>query len=238
MNDPPLPTDGGTGETSAVTVTSMQGVVKQVAGAALRAGRKVTLVAAAKRVWDERLNMAVQAGISVFGENYAQDFARKVHSFDRLPVQWHFIGHLQRNKARKVVGVAQLIQTVDTLELAQHIHRICYKRGITQDVLLQVNIDEDPNKSGVAPDDLSSLLTEMAELKRVQVRGLMVLPSRSDMDERRASFRRARALFDDIAPHRHNFDTLSMGMSEDWREAIEEGSTMVRLGTVLFGERT
>lgn len=227
------------GESGAeVSVATMTAVLRQVQGLSLKTGQPVDVVAATKTIWDERLNMAVEAGVKIFGENYAQDFSRKATSFDHLPVTWHFIGHLQRNKARTVVGAASLIQTVDSEDLAEHLERICTKRGVTQEVLVQVNVDEDPAKSGAAPGLAPSLCGFIETQPRLRLRGLMVLTERTGTPERRESYHRARELFDFLAPHHgENFDILSMGMSEDFREAIEAGSTMVRLGSVLFGER-
>lgn len=216
----------------------IRATLKQVLSASLRAGRPVTVVAASKGVWDERLQAAVDLGVTTFGENYAQDFVRKAQSLDYLPVTWHFIGHLQRNKVRLVVGLADLIHSVDSLELAEHIDRVCSKRGTDQKVLLQVNIDGDPNKDGIAPDQLISTAMQMREYRHVLIQGMMVLPMQEDLEMRRKSFRRSRELFEElkeaIGPQ---VQILSMGMSEDWQVAVEEGATMIRLGTVLFGQR-
>ncbi len=227
------------GETAKeVSVASMTAVLRQVQLLSLKTSQQVDVVAATKTIWDERLNMAVEAGVKIFGENYAQDFLRKATSFDHLPVAWHFIGHLQRNKARTVVGAASLIQTVDDEDLAEHLERICTKRGVTQEVLVQVNVDEDPGKSGVPPGLAPSLCGFIETQPRLRLKGLMVMTERASITHRCESYHRARELFDFLAPHHgENFDTLSMGMSEDFREAIEAGSTMVRLGSVLFGDR-
>lgn len=218
--------------------TRMHGVLKLVDKKALQLGRKIQVVAATKGVWDERLAAASEAGVKTFGENYAQDFVRKAQSMDYLPVHWHFIGHLQRNKVRHVVGLAELIHSVDSLELAEHIHRVGFKRGSTQNILLQVNIDEDPNKGGIAPGALMGLARELEALNHLALKGLMVLPEQSDPEGRRASFKRAFGLFQELqAKLGPQIQTLSMGMSDDWEIAAEEGSNLVRLGTILFGSR-
>jgi len=203
-----------------------------VANACRRAGRdpgEVTLVAVCKGQPPEAIRAAVQAGHRCFGENYAQELEQKAANLG-AGLCWHFIGGLQRNKAGKVVGRAALIQTVDRESLAAEIDRRAAMMDIVQDVLVQVNVGSEPQKSGVAPADLPALLEAVGRLEHLRCRGVMAIPPFEE--DPRPHFRALR----DIA-REHGLPELSMGMSDDFEEAIEEEATIVRVGTAIFGPR-
>jgi len=198
----------------------------------------VTLVAVSKTVAAERMRAAVDAGIALFGENRVQEAVAKQ---PEVPgARWHLIGPLQSNKARRAVEAFEMIQTVDSVVLAQRLDRIAGELGRTQvPVLLQVNVDRDPAKSGFAPDDLGSALDSLAGLSRLALRGLMTIGREAARpDETRGTFAglrdvrdRLRATWPGLGPE------LSMGMTDDYPVAVEEGATIVRVGRALFGER-
>jgi pyridoxal phosphate enzyme (YggS family) len=190
------------------------------------AGRAGTLVAVTKKHPPETIRAAHAAGLAVFGENYVQELAAKQAALADLPLARHFNGHLQRNKAKDVAGRVALIHGVDGLALAEAIDR---RAASPQDVLVEVNLGGEATKSGVAPDALPALLDQIAPLARVRCRGLMAIPPPG---AGRPHFRRLAAL-----ARAHGLPELSMGMSDDFEEAIEEGATIVRVGTALFGPR-
>jgi PLP dependent protein len=190
-------------------------------------GRPVTLVAVTKTHPAQTVRAAHAAGLRVFGENYVQELAAKRAALADLDLTWHFIGHLQRNKAKEVAGRCALIHSVDSLALAQALDR---RAAATQDVLVEVNVAGETTKSGVAPADVPALLEALAPLARVRCRGLMCIPPAGE--DSRPHFRRLAGL-----ARAHGLAELSMGMSDDFEAAIEEGATIVRVGTVLFGPR-
>jgi hypothetical protein len=178
------------------------------------------------------------AGLADIGENRVQEALEKQGLLGDLPVTWHLIGTLQRNKARHAAGRFDLIHSVDRLELAAELDRRTQPDG-PQKVLVQVNCSDEPQKGGVEPAGLPALLDGMRALARVEVTGLMTMSALTDdVDEQRRAFRRLRELRDASERAGHRLPELSMGMSGDYPVAAEEGATMMRLGTVLFGERT
>ncbi len=208
------------------------------------AGRRsddVTLLAVTKTVDAERINAAIRLGVQHIGENRVQEFLGKQDALHLTGVQTHLIGHLQTNKVKQIVGKVQMIQSVDSLRVAQAIHRHSQELGTVTPILVEVNIGGEEAKSGVTPSELENLLTEIAPLSGVQVRGLMTVPPILQKErEKREIFSKMYQLFVDIGAK--NIDNiymqeLSMGMSGDYREAILEGSTMVRIGSALFGAR-
>lgn len=180
-------------------------------------------------------------GLTILGENRLQEALPKIEALKGLPIQWHFIGHLQRRKARSVVGVFDLIHSVDSLELAEEIDKRAQDAGIRQAVLLEVNLEGEPTKSGFQPDDLERLLPQVGALSHIEVRGLMAIPPPvSEPEQARPSFRRLRELAERLSRQgisRVSLKELSMGMSSDYPVAVEEGATMVRVGTAIFGAR-
>jgi pyridoxal phosphate enzyme (YggS family) len=200
----------------------------------------VALVGAAKtRTIDEILE-AVDGGLRIVGENYVQE-AEKVFQAVGGRVKYHMIGHLQTNKAKKAVHVFDVIETVDSVKLAKEIDRQCEKLDKVMEVLIEVNSGEELQKAGVMPADAPSLAGDISKLQNVRLMGLMTMgPISEDPEVSRPFFRRTRELFDSLKRMKlANVDMryLSMGMSDSYRIAIEEGANMVRIGTALFGER-
>ena len=222
-------------------------VRERIAQAAARVGRSpesVTLMAVSKTVDRERIRQASEAGIRVFGENRVQEFERKVPDLDgRRNAEWHLIGHLQTNKAGKAAEIFDAVDSLDSLRLAEKLDRAAALCGKMLPVLIEINIGSEESKSGVPLDspELESLLRGLEKLDRLQVRGLMAVPPFAQNPEAtRPYFRLLRDLRDSIAARklpRIQMDVLSMGMSHDFEVAIEEGSTCVRVGTAIFGER-
>lgn len=189
---------------------------------------------------EERIRLAHEAGANVFGESRAQELGEKMPMFEEFGADVHFIGQLQTNKVKYVIGNASLIQSVDRLELAKEISRLAVKAGITQDVLAEVNIGGEAQKGGIAPDELKDLISVISELPGIRVKGLMCVPPAVGEEEARRYFASMRRLFEDIASAGIpgvDMRELSMGMSGDYKSAIKEGATMVRVGTAIFGAR-
>lgn len=223
---------------------SLASIRHQIAAACARCGRDpatVQLVAVSKTHPAERVREALAAGQAVFGESYVQEFLVKAEAVG-APVAWHFIGHLQSNKVRSLAGKVVLIHSVDRLSLAQEIDRQWGKHGAIARVLIEVNLGGETSKSGVGEAQLLPLLRSVAALPNLAVHGLMTLPPYLDDPEAvRPFFRRLSALareIDALALPGVAMEELSMGMSHDFTVAIEEGATLVRIGTAIFGERS
>jgi pyridoxal phosphate enzyme (YggS family) len=201
--------------------------------------RSVALLAVSKtRSADEVRALATQ-GQRVFGENYVQEALAKQAELRDLPLEWHLVGHLQSNKAREAARAFDWVQSVDRPRIAAALARHRPSELPPLNVLIQVNVDDEASKDGCRPDEIAALADAIAAEPRLRLRGLMTIPApHDDLDLRRASFRRAKALFDALRAHHPGVDTLSMGMSEDFELAIAEGSTMVRIGTAIFGPRS
>jgi len=198
----------------------------------------VRIVAVTKTHGVEAVRAAFAAGVQAIGENRVQEAIQKQDAASDIPVEWHLIGTLQRNKARHVAGRFALIHSIDRSDLAAELNRRV-PEGERQPVLVQVNCSREPQKSGVAPEELPQLLEQVAELERLELRGLMTISALTeDAAEQRRAFRQLRELRDAAQQAGHVLPELSMGMSGDYALAVEEGATMIRLGTVLFGERT
>jgi PLP dependent protein len=198
----------------------------------------VRIVAVTKTHGPEAVRAAAAAGLTDIGENRVQEAMEKQEALAGVRVDWHLIGTLQRNKARHAVGRFALIHSVDRLDLATELDRRAAE-GSRQAVLVQVNCSDEPQKGGVEPGGLPALLDALAGLARLEVRGLMTMSALTDdVAEQRRAFRRLRELRDAGERSGHRLPELSMGMSGDFPVAVEEGATMIRLGTLLFGERT
>lgn len=213
-------------------------VRERIAAAAARTQRDadaVTLVAVTKTVDPARMAEARQAGITDFGENYFQEARDKLPQFG-ADIRWHFIGHLQTNKARYVAGRFTLVQSVDSMALAQELGKRATAAGTVQSVLLEVKLDAAATKFGVAPEQTEDLAGIVAETPGLALQGLMgMAPFADDPETARPHFARLRTLFERLpAAHRQ---VLSMGMTGDFETAIEEGATMVRIGSAIFGRR-
>ena len=215
----------------------------RIAAASARAGRdprEVKLVAVSKNIDVERIVLAVDAGVRDFGENRVQEAAEKIPRV-HADVTWHFVGHLQRNKAKDAVELFSLIHSLDSIRLARELDRRCEMADSTIDLLLQVNISGETTKFGVPPEMARDVLLEIARYERLRVRGLMVIAPYSDNPEdSRPWFSQARQLTRELGRlsiSNVSMDELSMGMSGDYEVAIEEGATIIRVGTAIFGER-
>lgn len=220
-------------------------VRERMESACRRAGRnpsEIKLVAVSKTVDINRIREAVLSGISIIGENRVQEAREKIEEFNRLQtsdfrlqtVSWHMVGHLQTNKAKTAVMLFDLIHSVDSLHLAEEIDRQAGKVGKIQKVLLEVNLAGEETKHGIPKEDAIDLLKEISKLNNISVEGLMTIPPfTEDPEEARPYFKELRELRD----RTNGLRELSMGMSNDFEIAIEEGATIVRIGTAIFGER-
>ena len=214
-----------------------------IAAAAKEAGRdvsEITLVGASKMNDADACRAAIAAGIDVLGENREQEMTKKLaeHAYDGAPL--HFIGHLQRNKVKNVVGKVAMIESVGSLELLSAIDKQAEKLGIVQDILLEVNIGGEEAKSGFAPEAVAEAAARARELANVRLRGLMTIPpADATQTENMGYFEKVHALYVDINQKMYDneLDCLSMGMSGDFADAIRAGSNMVRVGTAIFGAR-
>ncbi|MDO5547282.1 MAG: YggS family pyridoxal phosphate-dependent enzyme [Eubacteriales bacterium] len=215
-----------------------------IAEAAKRAGKKpedILLVAATKMNDAERVQAAVQAGIDVCGENRVQELLGKYeeHAYDGCPL--HFIGTLQSNKVKYLIGKVSMIESVSSVKLAKVIDKEAGKAGIVQDILLEINIGREEAKLGIDPDELDEVIGKIAEMENLTIRGLMAIPPKPDENrENTYYFDRMYQLFVDISAKKYDnvsMDYLSMGMSADYEAAISCGANIVRLGTTLFGAR-
>jgi PLP dependent protein len=214
---------------------NLERVRERVARAAERAGRNaedVLLVGISKTVDAERIRQAIEAGVPALGENRVQEARAKIADLGR-PVPWHLVGHLQTNKVRDALELFDVIQSLDRLDLAKELDKRGRARGRAVDTLVEVNVAGEASKGGVAPDGLGELLEAIGGLPHVTVRGLMAIPPEAtEPDDSRVWFQALRKLGE-----RHGLSELSMGMSGDFEVAIEEGATVVRVGTAIFGPR-
>ena len=224
--------------------TNIENIDRRIRIAAEACGRRredIRLVAVSKTIAAEHVRTAVQAGVRVLGENYIQEAREKIETLSDLAVEWHFIGHLQRNKAKYAVRLFDLIHSVDSVRLAREIDKQAAKTAKQQAVLIQVNTGKEATKSGIYEEDALALVREAAELNNIKIKGLMTMPPYFDAPEKaRPHFRALRHLRDRIreaAIPGIEMADLSMGMTGDFEAAIAEGATLVRIGTAIFGER-
>ena len=224
--------------------SNYQTIEENIAKAARESGRvreDITFLAATKTVDAASINYAISLGLRYIGENRVQELLSKYEDYDLENASLQFIGHLQSNKVRQIVGRAGMIQSVDSVKLAAEIGRQSVMKDIVTDILLEVNIGGEENKSGVLPEELDELIYQVREIKGISIRGLMAIPPICDKkSEIRKYFSRMHKLFIDIKGKKMDnvsMDTLSMGMSSDYYEAILEGANMVRIGSSLFGPR-
>ena len=223
---------------------NLTNVIQRIRKVAVASGRNpetVRLVAVTKTVSADRVAEAIAAGVTILGENYVQEAREKVSALSCYPVSWHFIGHLQTNKAKYVVTFADLIHSVDSLKLAQAIDKQAKKINKVQEILIQVNIGEENSKSGISVQNAQDLIKEISTLRNLSIKGLMVLPPFFNNPEKvRPYFVEIRNLRDRLKKENISnvsMNELSMGMTGDFEAAIEEGATLVRIGTRIFGER-
>lgn len=218
-------------------------VKKLMAQAALRSGRNpegVKLVAVSKRIPIERIIPAIEAGIEILGENYVQEALEKFNQIG-LKVHWHMVGHLQKNKAKYVANIFDMVHSVDSLELAQELNKRAANLNKTLAILIQINLSKEITKKGLGKEQLYHLAEQIALLPNLCLKGLMTMPPYfPDPEEVRPYFRELRKLRDEIerqSQGKLQLKELSMGMSYDFQVAIEEGATLVRIGTAVFGPR-
>ena len=217
---------------------------EKIAEAAMKAGKTredITFLSATKTVEPEYINYAISLGLSYIGENKVQELLSKYDQYNLENCSLQFIGHLQSNKVRQIVGKVDLIQSIDSMKLAKEVSKCSLKNNITSDILVEVNIGKEENKSGVMPEMHEELVEEISTLPAVNVKGLMTIPPICEKkDEIRRYFEKMNRLFLDISSKKLDnvsMDILSMGMSSDYYEAILEGANMVRIGSALFGNR-
>ena len=215
--------------------------IKETAEACKRPVASIRLVAVSKTIPAEVVREALAAGVTDLGENYIQEAKEKVNALATSPATWHFIGHLQSNKAKYAVRLFDLIHSVDSFKLAKELDKFAKKNGKIQPILIQVNVAREDTKSGVYLEDTVQLLREVSRLENISVKGLMTMPHYFNAPEKvRPFFAALREFRDQInteAIPNISMDELSMGMTGDFEAAIEEGATMVRIGTAIFGDR-
>src|SRR3989442_481149 len=229
-----------TQEQLADNIAQVRATLAEVAGHAGRRAEEITLVAVSKTFPVELVKMAYNLGVTNFGENRVQEALPKIAEFHPHDVYWHMIGHLQSNKASKVVGAFDIVQSVDSLHLAQTLSRHAEARGMRLPILLQVNVSGETSKEGMSIAEARQVARQIAALSALEIRGLMAIaPLVDNPEEVRPVFRGLRTLHEQLqqelpqCPWQH----LSMGMSDDYRVAIEEGATIVRIGRAIFGKR-
>lgn len=223
---------------------NLKRVQEEIAETAIKNGRNpedIKLMAVTKTVCPELINHAIDCGVDLIGENKVQEVLLKKDELHLENCKLHLIGHLQSNKVKKIIGIADMIQSVDSFELASQISRRSEENGIVTDILLEVNIGEDDCKFGYSAQETEEALMKIAPLNGVRVRGMMtVAPNFKDSAKNQSVFANMHKLFIDIGAKKIDniyMDILSMGMSGDFKEAIAEGSTLVRVGSAIFGDR-
>ena len=215
-------------------------IIHRMKLAAERAGRKeesVKLVAVTKTIDVSRIKEAIESGITIIGENRVQEARDKYKEIGK-EVQWHLIGHLQTNKVKYIFDIFSLIHSVDSLSLAEEIQRRGENKGLKTDILIEVNLSGEKTKFGILSEKAIGLIKDISRCKNINIKGLMTIPPFSESPEdSRKYFKMLRILKDDVQKEGIEMKELSMGMSGDFEVAIEEGATMVRIGTAIFGER-
>ena len=227
-----------------LTISENVAIIKNnVLKALERSGRTdtVTVLAATKMNSADRINVSIDSGIEVIGENKVQELLEKYDGINKEKVTIHFIGHLQSNKVKYIIDKVDMIQSLDSVSLAKEIDKQAKKHGIVMKVLVEVNICAEESKSGVSPEQLEEFLVEVSKFENIRVKGLMSIPPiMTDEDTQRKIFQKIMKIYVDISSKNIDnidMDILSMGMSDDYELAIEEGSTMIRVGSSLFGKR-
>jgi pyridoxal phosphate enzyme (YggS family) len=215
--------------------------IRQACESCNRDADSVRLVAVSKTIAAGTVKEAVEAGVTILGENYVQEAREKFNALVKYPVSWHFIGHLQSNKAKYAVRLFDLIHSVDSFKLARELDKQAKKVDKIQQILVQVNISAEDTKAGTSADEAPGLISEISQLENLSIRGLMTMPPYFYQPEKvKPFFSALRQLRDQIKAQslpNVSLDELSMGMTGDFEVAIQEGATLVRIGTAIFGER-
>lgn len=219
-------------------------IEERIAEAAIKSGRSredITFLSATKTVPPELINYAISLGLKYIGENKVQELLSKYDSYNLNDATLHFIGHLQTNKVKQIVDKVDMIQSVDSVKLAKEISKQSVAKGVNTDILVEINIGNEENKSGILPEQAEDLLWEISKMDNIFVKGLMTIPPICENEQKiRKYFHKMHNIFIDISDKNIDnisMEVLSMGMSSDYYEAITEGATMVRIGSSLFGER-
>jgi PLP dependent protein len=228
--------------TNEMIAQNVENIRRRIASACNRVGRspeEVTLVAVSKTVDSDAIREAVRAGCCELGENYIQELREKREQLLDEGIRWHFIGHLQTNKIKYIIDWVQMIHAVDSLHLGQELSRSAEKSNRTVDLLVEVNTSGESSKFGVSPDSAIEFVRQLRAIPRLNVRGLMTMgPFLPDPEDSRPAFRTLQKLRNTLQDDGMDLPVLSMGMTNDFEVAIEEGATIVRIGTAIFGSRT
>ncbi len=216
--------------------------IAETARACGRDPADIRLIAVSKTVDSQRIANAYDAGQNLFGENRVQDALEKIDLLTSKQILWHLIGHLQKNKVKYIIGKFDMVHSIDSFPLAEMVHKKSLEQGVVTTVLMQVNISGEESKNGLPPDQVQDILLRVSQLSGLQVKGLMTIPPmQSDPEASRKYFAELRQLRDQLAGQsikNIQLDELSMGMSNDYRVAVQEGATLVRVGTAIFGDRS
>lgn len=211
--------------------------IKENCNLSKRSVEDVVLIGASKSQTIEKIIVAYEEGIKNFGENYLQEAEEKISKLDK-DIIWHFIGSIQSRKAKRIAEIFDWVHTIDSFKVAEKLNSSRPKSKGALNACLQLNIDDEESKSGLKIEDLEEIIQKIEALENLKIRGLMVIPKpRDSKEEQRQVFRKVKEIYDSLIRQGHNFDTLSMGMTSDYGVAIQEGATMIRIGTGIFGPR-
>lgn len=217
-------------------IEELKNIIEEIS-AGNNLGEKITLVGATKNVPFETINLAVENGLKVVAENKVQEFCEKTDKI--VGAEQQFIGHLQTNKVKYLVGKVTLIQSVDSLHLAEEISKFAVKRNVKQNILVEINVGGELSKSGFTPENATEAVKKLSELPNLKVMGLMtMLPKEAEIGTKEKLCLQMRAIYDILNKDGFNLSVLSMGMSKDYKIAIKCGSNMIRIGSLIFGERS
>lgn len=211
--------------------------IKENCNLSKRSVEDVVLIGASKSQTIEKIIIAYEEGIKNFGENYLQEAEEKISKLDQ-DIIWHFIGSIQSRKAKRIAEMFDWVHTIDSFKVAEKLNSSRPKSKGALNACLQLNIDDEESKSGLKIENLEEIIQKIEALENLKIRGLMVIPKpRDSEEEQRKVFRKVKEIYDSLIRQGHNFDTLSMGMTSDYGVAIQEGATMIRIGTGIFGPR-
>ena len=211
--------------------------IKENCNLSKRSVEDVILIGASKSQTIEKIIVAYEEGIKNFGENYLQEAEEKISKLDQ-DIIWHFIGSIQSRKAKRIAEIFDWVHTIDSFKVAEKLNSSRPKSKGALNACLQLNIDDEESKSGLKIENLQEIIQKIEALENLKIRGLMVIPKpRDSKEEQRKVFRKVKEIYDSLIRQGHSFDTLSMGMTADYGVAIQEGATMIRIGTGIFGPR-